>query len=206
MSSVPQSMEATTASAAARVDRARGAHPNGWWGMLMLIATEAALFGTFFGSYFYLRFKTVPWPPPGDPKPALVVPLVLTGVLVLTSVPMQLAVAAARRAQARLAWWLVLAALVVQSGYFAMQIHLYLEDLHKATPQRDAYESIYFTLLGAHHGHVFVGLLLDLWLLLKLVRGLTNYRLVGLRAITLYWHFVNVLALAVIGAILSARV
>ena len=42
-----------------------------WWGMLLLIATEAALFALLLASYFYVKFQSEgPWPPDGiaDPK------------------------------------------------------------------------------------------------------------------------------------------
>jgi heme/copper-type cytochrome/quinol oxidase subunit 3 len=38
---------------------------------------------------------------------------------------------------------------------------------------------------------------LNVWLLLRFVGGLTNYRLVALQATTFYWHFINVLAVVV---------
>ena len=182
----------------------RLAHPNGWWGMAVFVATEATLFGTLVGSYFYLRFQNVEWPPDGVPEPKLTLPLVLTAVLVATSVPMQLAVTSAARGQlstARLA--LGLAALV-QLGYLAMQLHLFVHDVHEFPPSEGAYSSIYFTLLGAHHVHVAVGILLVLWMLLRTATGLTTYRLTGLRATTFYWHAVNVLALVVVATQLSA--
>ena len=203
---VPRSMEATTPYAAARVERRRLARPSGWWGIAVFIASEATLFGTLFGSYFYLRFRAVHWPPPGIEPPPITLPLVLAGVLVATSVPMQLALAAARGARLGAARAALLLALVVQAGYFGMQMHLYVHDLHKVSPQESAYGSIYFVLLGAHHTHVALGLLLSVWLLLRLAGGITNYRLIALNAVVFYWHFVNVLALLVVGAQLSANV
>jgi heme/copper-type cytochrome/quinol oxidase subunit 3 len=183
---------------AVRVERAREAKPNGWWGIALFIASEATLFGTLIGSYFYLRFNTLQWPPPGVPDPKVVVPLVLTAVLVATSVPMQAAVAAARGGRRLRAWWLLALALLVQTGYFAMQVHLFADDLAKFRPQGSSYASIYFTLVGADHAHVAIGLLLDLWLLAKLVGGLTRYRLTGLRVVAFYWHFVNAVSVAVV--------
>lgn len=184
----------------------RAAHPNGWWGMAIFLAGEATLFGVLFGTYFYLRFKTVSWPPNGIEPPETVVPLVLVGVLVATSAPMQLASRAARLGRARAARWALLGALIVQSGYFAMEVHLMHADLAKFTPQGSAYGSIYYTLLGAHHFHVVVGLLIDLWLLARLTTGLTPYRVVGVQAAAFYWHVINVLALLVVGAVLSPAV
>ena len=175
----------------------RVAKPNGWWGMVVFIATEATLFATLIGSYYDLRFKTTPWPPQGVPEPKVAVPLVLLAVLVATSVPVQLASVFARAGRVLATQLALLTALVVQSGYLAMQIHLYVDDLHKFTPQGSAYGSIYFTLVGAHHAHVLVGILLEAWLLLRLLFGNTVYRAVGVHATAFYWHAVNVLAIAV---------
>jgi heme/copper-type cytochrome/quinol oxidase subunit 3 len=181
-----------------RAGRARIARPNGWWGLAVFVATEATLFGTIFGTYFYLRFRQIHWPPDGIPEPKVAVPLILTGVLVLTSVPVQLAFWAARRDRPAAARWLLALAVLVQAGYLAMQIHLFLGDLDKFAPSGSSYASIYFTMLGAHHAHVVVGILLELFLILRLFGGVTNYRLVGLQSAAFYWHFVNVLAVCVV--------
>jgi heme/copper-type cytochrome/quinol oxidase subunit 3 len=171
--------------------RARERFPLGVWGIAMLIATEAALFAMMVGSYFYLRFKNAHWPPPGTPEPKLVVPLVLLGVLMLTAFPMWMA---ARSVTPRR--WLLLA-LFVQSGYFAMEVSDFQDDLRHFTPQQHAYGSIYYTLLGADHGHVAVGLLFDAWLLWKLLFGMTEFRRKAVRAIALYWYAVIVLTIVV---------
>jgi heme/copper-type cytochrome/quinol oxidase subunit 3 len=168
-----------------------------WWGMALFVAAETTLFGVLVATYFYLRFKNVEWPPHGIPEPKLVVPLVLLGVLVVTSVPMQLALRAVQARRLGAARLLLVLALVVQAGYFAMQVHEYAGDLGRFAPSDHAYGSIYYTLLGADHAHVALGLLLDLWLLGKLARGLTRYRLNAFSAITLYWHAVNVITIAV---------
>jgi heme/copper-type cytochrome/quinol oxidase subunit 3 len=183
----------------------RRSRPAGWWGMALFVATEATLFGCLVGSYFYLRFRTSPWPPHGVPEPKLTLPLVLTGLLVSTSALMQLAYSSARRARLTTARAALFVALIVQAGYLAMQLHLFVHDLHEFPPSHTSYSSIYFTMLGTHHAHVLVGVLLTLWLFVRLLRGLTNYRLTGLRAATFYWYFLSVAALVVVGAQLSPR-
>jgi heme/copper-type cytochrome/quinol oxidase subunit 3 len=188
------------------IARSRVARPNGWWGMLLFVLTEATLFGTIFGTYYYLRFTNAEWPPRGVPLPSVAVPLVLAFVLAATSVPMAMAAKAARGGALVVARRLLVVALVVQAGFFAMQVSLFSDDLARFKPQGSSYGSIYFTMLGAHQAHVAVGLLLDVWLLGKLARGLTNYRIVAAQSIAFYWHFVNLLALLVVGAQLSARV
>src|SRR2546430_671330 len=105
-----------------------------WWGMALFIAAEATLFGVMVATYFYLRFKNLEWPPDGIPEPKLAVPLVLLGVLLVTSIPMQLALVAARARRLVAARLLLAIALVVQAGYFAMQVHEYAGDLHRFTP------------------------------------------------------------------------
>jgi heme/copper-type cytochrome/quinol oxidase subunit 3 len=174
------------------------ARPNGWWGMAIFVASEATLFGALLGTYYYLRFKALHWPPPGVPEPKVLLPLVLTAVLVASSVPMQLALRAACAGRAARAQIALLAAIALQGAYFGLQVHLYFSDLAKFSPAKNAYGSIYFTLLGAHHAHVAVGLLLSLWFVLRLTTGITTYRLTGLWAATFYWHFVNVLAVLVV--------
>jgi cytochrome c oxidase subunit 3 len=136
--------------------------PTGWWGMVLFVAAEATLFGSIFGSYFYLRFNTNPWPPAGIPKPGVATPVVLTAILVATSPLLQLAYRAARRGHRGVAWWTLLLAFAVQTGYLAYQLHVFVVDLNRFEPAGSAYASIYYVMLGADHTHVFVGLLLDL--------------------------------------------
>jgi cytochrome c oxidase subunit 3/cytochrome c oxidase subunit I+III len=198
MSEVPRSMEATTPYAAAAVDRGRRAMPSGWWGMLLFLASEATLFGLLIASYFYLRFYNTHWPPPGIDKPKVVLPLVLTAILVATAAPLFLAVRSARLGRVRVAWLLVVAALVVQAAYLGVQVHEFSSELDEMSPKDSSYASIYFTLLGAHHVHVAVGLLAELWLVARLLGGMTNYRLVALRCIALYWYVVAALGVAVV--------
>jgi len=182
---------------------ARSAKPNGWWGMVVFVATEVTLFATLVGSYYDLRFKTPRWPPPGVPDPKLALPLILMAALVATSIPVQLAVGFSRRAQARGAQLALLTAMAVQVAYLAVQIHLFADDLSHFRPQGSAYGSIYFTLLGVVHLHVVVGILLEAWFVVRLFGGMTRYRRVGIEATAFYWHTVNVLAVAVTLVVLS---
>jgi cytochrome c oxidase subunit 3 len=183
----------STAAPPVRAEAVRTARPNGWWGMAIFLAGEATLFGALIGSYFYLRFNAQHWPPPGVPKPEILAPLVLTAVLLAASPVMAFASLAARAGRRSAAWWAILLALVVQSGYLAYEIHLYAGDLDKFQPQGSAYASVYYVLLGADHAHVALGLLFNVWLLIRLATRLTTYRVVAVQAIAFYWHVVNAL-------------
>lgn len=198
MSELTSSGEAKSAPAAAYVERRRLSGPSGWFGVALLVATETAFFGSLLASYFYLRFSTTRWPPAGIEAPAVALPLVLTAGLMATSVLAWLAVRAARRGDAGGArLWLLLSA-GVQVGYLVAQGFLFASDLGKFSPRDTAYGSIYFTMLGAHHAHVVLGVLLQLGLVGLLARGLTNYRLIGVQAVALYVWFVNVVAVLVV--------
>lgn len=198
MSSIPRSMEAEGPGPVKGVERSRQAQPSGWWGVALLVATEATLFACLIATYFYLRFRTSEWPLGGIEKPSVVLPLVFTGMLVATTIPIFLSVKAARGGAVRAAWWLLLLATVVQATYLGLQIHLMVNDLHSFSPQANAYGSIYYTLITLHHAHVAVGLAINVWLLWKLSRGITNYRMIGLRVAAFYWYFVNAAAIAVV--------
>jgi cytochrome c oxidase subunit III len=203
---VPRTTEATGSAAVSLAASQRLGRPTAWWGMMIFVASEATLFGAFVGTYFYLRFKTPAWPPDGIPEPKALVPLILVACLVATSVPMQLAAQAAQAGRLAATRLLILAALVVQSGYLSYAVHDFRDQLHTFEITRDAYSSIYYTLLGADHAHVFVGVLFDLWLLWKLARGLTTYRANAVQAVAWYWHAVNLITVVVILTLLSARI
>jgi nitric oxide reductase NorE protein len=201
---VPRTTAAADRLAVTRALAQRTGPPAAWWGMAMLMVSEGVLFSAFIGTFFFLRVNNATWPPAGDPEPKVVVPLILVAVLSTTSLLMQAAWRAARRGVLGATRALIAAALLVQSGYFAYEVHDYADELKKTPIHRDAYTSIHYVLLGADHAHVFVGLLFYVWLLWKLARGLTTYRANALQAITWYTHFVNVVTWAVILTILSA--
>src|SRR6059058_1691401 len=164
----------------------RGGPGLALWGMAMLVAAEVTLFGTFVGTYYYLRFESVHWPPPGTPEPRVVVPLIMVGILLTSSIPLQFAANAVRGGRLWATRALLVWTLAVQCGYLVWAIHDYVGQLHRSAPQDDAYSSIYYVLLGADHAHVAIGILLVAWLLLKLARGLTRYRSNAVQVVAFY--------------------
>jgi cytochrome c oxidase subunit 3 len=173
--------------------------------MALFAAAEATLVAAIVGSYFYLRVNTAVWPPRGIPEPSLAAPLLLTALLLVAIVPFQAAVALGRRGQRERAFALLAVAACAQAAYFGIQIHLFTDSLDRFTPQSSAYASIYYVLLGASHAHVALGLLFDLWLLMRLAFRLTPYRLRALESVGLYWIVVSALTIAVTITELSPR-
>jgi len=170
------------------------ARPAGWWGMVLLIATEATLFTILIATYFYLRFKTGnAWPPGnlGDPK--LVKPLVVTVILVLSSLPIVLATrGTSERLLVRVRLGL-LAAVALGVVFLILQRRLIDESLQTFRPRNNAYGSIFYTLIGLHVAHVVLGVLFGAWAVLRTIR-FDRTAVVTVRVTALYLHFVNVVA------------
>jgi heme/copper-type cytochrome/quinol oxidase subunit 3 len=188
-------------SSAAAMPRSR---PNGWWGMLMLVATEATLFAVLIASYFYLRFRAAQWPPAAEEEPKVLWPLVVNGILVSTSVPVFLAGAAVRRGRQGLLRLGLLAAFCLGAAYFVLQYWRFSESWRTFRPQDDAYASLVYTLVGAHWIHVGAGLLLLLWVQLRAWTGaFSAERHAPVEVTALYWYFMATLAVAVVATTLS---
>ncbi len=172
-----------------------GPRSFGWWGMVWLIATEAALFAMLIASYFYLRFRHgVEWPPDGIEKPELMLPLVMTALLWSSSIPVHLADVGIRHGnQRRLRWGLA-------AGFLLGAVFLFItvgvewpEKLHHFRPSTNVYGSLFFAITGAHAAHVFVGLLGSLWTQVWAWRGAYDeHRHVSVQTFAMYWHFVDV--------------
>jgi heme/copper-type cytochrome/quinol oxidase subunit 3 len=173
--------------------------------MAIFVASESALFGTLVGTYLYLAAQAHHWPPAGVQRPALTAPLLLTALLLVTALPLVHAVRAARAGRRGAAWRALAAATVLQLVYLGWQLHEYLTQIDQFSPRASSYASIYFTLLAVAHLHVLVGVVLNVWLLARIGRGLTRYRVVGLRAIVFYWLAVEVITVVVVAIELSPR-
>jgi len=164
-----------------------------WWGMLLLIATEAALFALLLASYFYTRFQTDgPWPPDGIADPELAKPIAMTLLLMISSFPAYLAERNARRGDQRGLVVALLATLILGSAFLALQIWEYTEKAKLFTPRTNAYGSLFYTITGLHGAHVIAGLVLLLWTLAFALRGaFTAERHLAVQNVSLYWHFVH---------------
>jgi heme/copper-type cytochrome/quinol oxidase subunit 3 len=172
-----------------------GTSAPGAYGMLLLILTEASLFGYLLFSYFYLAsMARGPWPPAGMPELRLALPN--TGILLLSSGAMWWAETGIRRGQrGRL---LVGLALALGLGLVFLGIQL-VEYRHQPFgPSTDAYGSLFFTITGFHGAHVAVGLLMIAVVALR--AGLGHFsasRHLAVTNVAWYWHFVDAVWLVV---------
>jgi heme/copper-type cytochrome/quinol oxidase subunit 3 len=176
-------------------DVVTGPRSFSWWGMVLFICTEATLFGLLIASYFYLRFRAGPvWPPDGIPMPKLGTVLVMTPILLGSSIPVHLADRAVRKGHMLRARFGFLLGWLMGTTFLAIQlVKEYPETLKIFTPRTDVYGSLFFSLTGLHGIHVLVGLLMGLWVQVRLWKGAFDAeRHVSVQNFSMYWHFVDV--------------
>jgi cytochrome c oxidase subunit III len=171
----------------------RGRAP-GWWGMVLLIVTEALLFSILLVSYLFLRFQFGrEWPPGDIPEPELELVLIMTPILLASSGPVHWAERGIKRGKrGRLVAGLLLT-IAMGGTFLSLQAVEYSKTLQDFTPQTNVYGSLFFAITGFHGLHVLVGLLLLSWLAFYAIRGrFTAERYLPVQVITMYWHFVDV--------------
>jgi heme/copper-type cytochrome/quinol oxidase subunit 3 len=172
-----------------------------YWGMWMLIATEAMLFGALIAGYFFIRFRSSSvWPPDGIAIPGLTLPLIMSAILWSSSIPVHVADRAVRAGdQMRLRLGLALGS-VLGAAFLGIMLGVeYPEALDEFTPTTNAYGSLFFTLTGFHGAHVLIGLLFSAWTQVRAWRGdFSRDRHLTVHLFALYWHFVDTVWLFVL--------
>jgi cytochrome c oxidase subunit I+III len=174
------------------------AHSVGWWGMSAVITTEGAFFAYLLFSYFYLAsMSSNPWP---SITPALPLPLVNTGMLLASSVTAVWAERGIRRGKPGHLW--IGLALSIALGVLFLLLQGVEYGREKLSPTHDAYGSLFYVITGFHGAHVFVGLVMLSVILVRARRGhFTSTHFEAVTNATLYWHFVDIVWLAVFTSI-----
>jgi heme/copper-type cytochrome/quinol oxidase subunit 3 len=164
-----------------------------WWGMVLFIATEAALFIYLIASYFYVGSSAAAWPPV---VPDVKLTAINTVLLVLSSGAAIIADRSVKRGRiALLQLWLAVT-IVLGAIFLTVQMHEYTTLAFQ--PQTGAYGSFFYLITGLHGAHVAAGLLMLLYVLLRAFAGhFDAVRHYAVSNAILYWHFVDVVWLVV---------
>jgi cytochrome c oxidase subunit 3 len=165
-------------------------------GMLLFIASEVMVFGSFFTAYFFIRIvNEYPWPPEGDELPVFVAG-VNTAILVTSSFTMHWALQSIKRgSRAGLQAGMVLT--------FALGLVFLLTQAREYSrvgfaPHDNAFGTIFYGLTGLHGAHVFIGLTLLLMVTIRAFRGhFSPEHHHGVEIPGIYWHFVDVMWIVV---------
>ena len=162
----------------------------GFWIYLM---SDCLIFSALFATFAVLANATAGGP---GAKELFELPYVLgeTALLLVSSFTFglgMLAMHAGRRRQV-LAW--LAATFALGAGFIGMEVHEFAHLVHEgAGPDRSAFLSAYFTLVGTHGLHVTAGLV---WLLVMMDmvrrRGLDDATRRRLSCLSLFWHFLDI--------------
>lgn len=183
-------------SAAAHVDHAHGGEhhdliPFGFW---IYILTDCILFATMFAVYAVLSPATFGGPGPSE---LFELPFVLaeTMLLLTSSFTLGLGMLAhqAGKIKALLAWMAVTMAL--GGGFLYLELHEFATFVAEGNgPGANAFMSSFFGLVGLHGLHVTGGIV---WMAFMMVlfakRGATADNATKLRALSIFWHFLDVI-------------
>ena len=166
-------------------------------GMLLFIASEIMLFGSFFTIYFFDRVVNGPaeWPPPPFHLPVYVAG-VNTIILVTSSFTIHWALQGIKRGnRAAMKAGLVLT-IALGLTFLLTQAREYSRI--GFAPHDQAFGSTFYGLTGLHGAHVFVGLTILTFAAVRAFRGhFTPEDHHGVEISGIYWHFVDVMWIVV---------
>ena len=167
----------------------------GFWIYLM---SDCLLFAVLFAMYGVLGGNYAAGP---GPKDLFELPTVLlnTSMLLLSSITYGFAMLemARQRKGATLLWLAITGCFGV--AFVSLELTEFAHFIHDgAGPQRSAFLSSFFTLVGTHGLHVTFGII---WLVTLMVqvtqRGLTPENMRRLSCLSLFWHFLDVVWIGV---------
>jgi len=180
--------------------------PTALVGMLLFIASEVMFFAGLFATYFNAR-ATSPgeWgPPAGAHELDLPLAAVLTAILVASSFTMQFGVWAIRRGDiGKLRLW---TAITLGLGVLFLSGQLYDYSVLGFGIGDGVFGTVFYTLTGFHGAHVFGGVVGLTIVRARAWRGQFSARNhVAVEAVSMYWHFVDVVWIGVFSVIYLLR-
>ena len=167
----------------------------GFWIYLM---SDALIFAALFATFGVLSTSYAGGP---TPREIFELPLVAvnTALLLISSITFGFAMLEADQGKVRATQlWLVVTALF-GAGFVAIELHEFAGLIAEgAGPQRSAFLSAFFTLVGTHGLHVTFGLI---WIPTMLVqvsqRGLIPENRRRLMCLSMFWHFLDIIWIGV---------
>jgi cytochrome o ubiquinol oxidase subunit 3 len=162
----------------------------GFWVYLM---TDCMLFGTLFAAYAVLH-NNLAGGPSGYEIFNLPYALCETLIILTSSFTSGLALlSGAQSKKGQVLFWFSITFLL-GACFVGMELREFLHLIGEGNgPQKSAFLSAFFTLVGTHGLHISLGLFWMLVLLIPVWRhGMTSVSFRRLRCLKLYWHFLDV--------------
>jgi cytochrome c oxidase subunit 3 len=172
----------------------------GMMGMYIFLASEVMFFGSLFAVYFYLYGSHPAWPPPPpSSRPEYYVswfgvPLANTVILLSSGVTCHFALDSLAVDKRRRFFMLWISTIILGLAFELGQLYEFINAFNRGLNlTANTFASAFFTMTGFHGAHVLGGLILLTLILYRATRGQFDSRNhVGPAAVTLYWHFVDV--------------
>jgi heme/copper-type cytochrome/quinol oxidase subunit 3 len=171
-------------------------------GFVLFLCSDVVLFSSLIFAYIYLRTTVSPvWPPIMDGHQLLRLDTAFAAVnsvvLFGSGVTMHYALEGWKHGNKRQFNWFMLFTIILGSGFLGGQAYEYAH-AQIGGWSGSIFGASFFTLTGMHGFHVFVGViyLIVLWWQTARTNLYDTHRYFGLTAGTLYWHFVDVIWVA----------
>ncbi len=176
------------------------AHEGGstYLGFWIYVMSDCLIFACLFAAFGVLGGNYAAGPAPKDVFELPIV-AVNTAMLLFSSITYGFAMLAMDRgkASATLGWLIVTA--LFGASFVGIELHEFAGLIHEgATPERSAFLSSFFTLVGTHGLHVTAGLV---WMVVLMVqvaaKGLIPANKRRLLCLSMFWHFLDVVWIGV---------
>ena len=172
----------------------------GMMGMYIFLASEVMFFGSLFATYFYLFGSHIVWPPPPPSSTSefyvnwYPIPLINTVVLFSSAFTCHFGADAIAHDNRRKFFILWTATILLGLAFEFGQLYEFISAFGRGmTLDVNSFASAFFIMTGFHGLHVLGGLILLILILGRAARGqFSSQHHVGVAAVTLYWHFVDV--------------
>ncbi|CAG9176677.1 cytochrome o ubiquinol oxidase subunit III [Cupriavidus pampae] len=171
---------------------------NTIFGFWLYLMSDCILFACLFAAFAVLRGE-VAGGPSGKELFELNYVLVETFILLFSSITYGMAMVSLQNKQkSRVMGWLAVTFLL-GAAFMVMEINEFAHLIHEgAGPNRSAFLSSFFTLVGTHGLHVASGMLWMLVLMYQLTtKGITPATTKRLMCLSLFWHFLDVVWIGV---------
>ena len=176
-------------------------HPEGWstaLGFWIYLMSDCLIFAILFATFGVLGGNYAAGP---APKYLFDLPLVAlnTSMLLLSSITYGFAMLAMQQNKVNQTQaWLAITGLF-GAAFIGIELTEFAHMIHEgATPQRSAFLSAFFTLVGTHGLHVTCGMI---WLVTLMVQvgkfGLIEANRRRLMCLSMFWHFLDVVWIGV---------
>jgi cytochrome c oxidase subunit III len=166
-------------------------------GFLFFLISDSIFFGSLIFAYLYLRNSVGTWPPPGVERPDVYLAALNSIVLFGSGVTMHFATDALKHGARSRFVSFMLPTIALGTLFVLGQVYEYVHILPVTKYTATTFGATFYTLTGMHGFHVSVGVVFLITVLIQTLRGTyTTQRHFGLTAATLYWHFVDIIWVA----------